>query len=537
MSQTSTRPGARRVLAAIATVAAAALVLSGCSASSSSESSKEIDPNAIIQAGISYSLSGSFDPMVASGAVTLAANWHVFEGLVDLDPVTHDPYPALAAEMPKKIDDTTYELKLRDGAKFSDGTPVTTEDVVFSYDRVMNPDSKSLFAPFVSFIDQVVPVDEQTVQIKTKYPFSLIEKRLGVVKIVPEAVVSADADAFGKAPIGSGPYALDSAVPNDSLVFSRNDNYNGTRPALAAGMKWNLLSDAAARETALTSGTIQAMEDAPYIDTDYLASTPGISVDQVQSFGQLFMMFNTQSAPFDDVRVRQAFFYALNMDKIIKSGLLGNAEAATSFLPQSNPGYNEASTVYTYQPEKAKELLAEAGVSNLSINLLTTDTGWVKDVAPLIKESLDAAGIKTTLDIGQSGAQYKKVDAGDFQVMVAPGDPSVFGNDPDILMRWWYGDNVWPKSRYRWSGTPEFAELTGLLDTAQQADGEEQQKVWNETFDFLSENVPLYPLFHRKVQTAWNSETLVGFKPLSTTGLSFLDVGVAKTVESTPTAK
>ncbi|MFX0539275.1 ABC transporter substrate-binding protein [Ornithinimicrobium sp. Y1847] len=487
----------------------------------------DIDQDAIIEAGISYSLGGSFDPMMASGAVTLAANWHTMEGLVDLDPVTREPYAALAADMPEQIDDTTYEVTLRDGAVFHDGTQVTADDVVFSFERTMDPETGTFFAGFIDFIDTVEAVDEDTVRITTEYPFSLINERLGVVKIVPQALVEEDPDAFGALPTGTGPYQLISATADDSLVFERFDDYTGPRPAQAAGMNWNLLADPAARVTALTSGTIQAMEDVPYIDVPAVEGDANLELESVQSFGLLFMMFNTEQEPFDDPRVRQAMFYAIDMDRIIETGMLGNAEPATSFLPATHPNYHEAANVYTYDPERAEELLAEAGVDSLDITLLTTDTGWVAELAPLFKESFDAVGINTTLDIGQSAGQYTKVDAGDMQVMIAPGDPSVFGNDPDILMRWWYGDNVWPQDRYRWDGDEKFAELTELLDEAVRQEGDEQQQTWNEAFDLISEEVPLYPLFHRQLPTAWNPEQLSGFAPVPTTGMSFLDVGVA----------
>ena len=531
----STLIGARRApVAIIALAASASLVLSACGGGGTTPDSSgtpgaaagEIDPDAIIEAGISYSLSGGFDPMVTTGAVTVAANWHTLEGLTELDPVTREVYAALGAELPEKKDDTTYEVDLRDGAVFHDGTPVTTEDVVYSFERVLDPENASLYAGFITFLDKVEAVDEDTVKITTKYPFSLVAERLSVVKIVPKALVESDYESFNSIPVGTGPYKLTSATPDDKITFERFDAYTGPRPAKAAGITFNLLSDSAARVTALSSGTISAMESVPYIDVDGLAKQ--VDVETVQSFGLLFMMFNTQKAPFDDVRVRQAFFYALDMDKIINTGLLGNAKAATGFLPESHPSYNQASTVYSYDPAKAKALLAEAGVSNLSINLMTTDTDWVADIAPLIKEDLDAIGVSTTLDIGQSGGQYTKVDNGDLDVMVAPGDPSVFGNDPDLLMRWWYGDNVWSQSRYRWNESDEFAELTEHLDAAVKLTGDEQQEEWNKAFDLISEEVPLYPLFHRQLATGWNSDDLVGFRPIGLTGLSFLDVGVAK---------
>ena len=527
----------RRGVTLVAAGAAAAVLLAACTAGGSTDSEGDaedggtstaaaVDENAIIEAGISYSLGTGFDPMTTSGAVTVAANWHAMEGLTELDPVTREVYAALAADMPKQVDDTTWEATLRDGAVFHDGSPVTTDDVVFSFERVLNPENASLYAGFIAFIDSVEAKDPTTVTIKLKYPFSLVPERLSVVKIVPKAVVESDAEGFNALPTGTGPYKITSAVADDKLTFERFDDYTGPRPAKAAGMNWNLLSDPAARVTAMRSGTIQAMEDVPYIDADGLAND--VEVESVQSFGVLFMMFNTDKAPFDDKRVRQAFFYALDMEKIIDNGLLGNAAAATSFLQETHPDYQEAASVYTYDPDKAKELLAEAGVEGLDITLLTTDTGWVADVAPLIKEDLDAIGINTTLDIAQSASQYAKVDAGELDVMVAPGDPSVFGNDPDLLMRWWYGDNVWSNSRYRWTDSPEFTQLQDLLDQGAQATGDEQQELWGDAFDLLSEEVPLYPLLHRQLPTAWDEEGLDGFRPVPLTGLSFLDVGVVE---------
>lgn len=519
--KTGTLSISRRALLAAAGAFASIYMLGGTSVLAQSAPT---NPDATIQAAIAYGLSGTFDPLSASGAVTQAVNWHVFESLVDLDPVTRKPYAALAAEMPSSQDGLTYTIKLRPGAVFHNGSPVTADDVVFSFTRVLDPESKSLFRSFVSFIDTVEAVSEDTVKITTRFPFSLFNERLGSVKIVPRAVVEADAEAFGKLPIGTGPYKLVSAVPEAQIVFARNDAYTGPRPALAKDMVWNLIADPTARVNALTSGSVMAIEDVPYVDIDAVAAAA--TLEKAQSFGLLFAMFNTAAEPFDDVRVRQAFFYALDMDKIIGTGMLDNATPASSFLPETHPNYHRASTVYSYDPEKAKALLAEAGVPALDITLMSTDHGWVKDVAPIIKESLDAVGFNTTLDIAQSGGQYKKVDAGELQVMIAPGDPSVFGNDPDILMQWWYGDNIWPKDRYRWAGSAEYKTLTTTLDDALRLTGEAQQAKWNEAFDLLSEQVPLYPLFHRQLPTAWNADELEGFAPVPTTGLSFLGVGV-----------
>src|SRR5690625_1201803 len=128
------------------------------------ESQGSGDPDGTIRAGISYELgTNGYDPMTTSAALTVAVNWHTLEGLTELDPATLETYNALAAADPVQVDDTTWTVTLRDGATFHDGTPVTTEDVVFSFERVLDEDNASLYSQFIPFIDSVEATDEETV--------------------------------------------------------------------------------------------------------------------------------------------------------------------------------------------------------------------------------------------------------------------------------------------------------------------------------------------------------------------------------------
>lgn len=480
-----------------------------------------------INAGISYELgSNGYDPMITSAALTIAANWHTLEGLTEMDPATLETYNALAASDPEQVDETTYTVTLREGAVFHDGSPVTTEDVVFSFERVLDEANASLYRQFIPFIESVEATDDTTVTFKLAYPVGVFAQRLSVVKIVPQAVVEADAAAFDALPTGTGPYKLTDGGAGGTVTFERFDDYTGPRPARAAAMNWQVLPDATARVNALSSQTVQAIDSVPYLDVETLSSQ-GATVESVQGFGLLFMMFNQAQAPFDDVRNRQALLYGIDMEKLIQNALLGNAEAATSFLQKTHPNYNEAEVVYSHDPEKAKQLLEETGLAGSAITLTCTDHDWVKQCTPQIKEDLDALGLKVTLDEGQSAGQYTKIDGAPdaYTVMVAPGDPTVFGNDPDLIMRWWYANDTWTDTRMHWKGTDSYDEVQDLLEQGLQAQDEgEQQKIWNQTFDLLSREVPLYPLFHRKAPSAWNPETLVDFKPIPLTGLSFVDV-------------
>jgi peptide/nickel transport system substrate-binding protein len=307
-------------------------------------------------------------------------------------------------------------------------------------------------------------------------------------------------------------------------VFEAFPGYNGPQPALAKGMTWLLLSDAAARVTAVQSGRVQAIEDVPYLDVDGLKSK--VKVESVQSFGLMFLMFNCAKAPFDNKLVRQALHYGLDKDAIIKKALFGNAKAASSYFQEGHPDYVKAQNVYNYDAGKAEELLKEAGVTTLEFELLTTDTAWVKDVAPLILESWNKIpGVKASVKSIQSGALYTdRVGTGDYSVVAAPGDPSVFGNDADLLLSWFYSGATWMDKRAYWT-TPERAQLQELMNKGSQAAGDDAKKITGDIVNLVSDELPLYPIFHRQLPSAWDDKKLNGFQPLPTTGMSFIGVG------------
>ncbi len=524
----TSRRGFFKIAGSISAATAFAATVAACGSSSqetgasSNGSAGSTTKDGTITAAIAYDVSTTFDPSQASGAAPFAANLHIFEGLYGLDPATRERYNALATGDPEQVDDTTYRVTLRSGAKFHDGAAVTAADVVKTFELYTS--EESLFSQFLYFLDSTTAVDDTTVEFKLNQPFPLFATRISLVNIMPASAAD-DIEAFGAHPIGSGPYKFVSATKGDHIKFERFDDYNGPRPALAKTMEWLILSDDSARVNAMSSQRVQAIESVPYDNIPVLENTNGVSVESVQSFGLLFMMFNCEKAPFDKKEVRQALFYAIDMDKVISTGLLGNATAATSFLHKEHPDYVQASTVYTYDKAKAQQLLKDAGVENLSITLRTTDHNWVKQCSQLIQESLKDAGITVTLADTKSSSLYSDfVDTGDFEVVLAPGDPSVFGNDPDLLLSWWYRGATWPEKRFRWSSTPEYAQLQEAMAAAVASDSPD----WKTVFDIVADNVPLYPLFHRKLPTAWSPDTLSDFKPLPTTGLSFQNVGTTK---------
>ena len=509
-----------------AMAAAATMVLTACgggsstSTSTSSSSSDSGAPKGTITVGSAYETT-DYSPITTS-ALGMGANWQVLEGLYRFDMSDYSVSPALAAGDPVKVSDTEYEISLRDGAKFSDGTDVKAADVVSSYERTTG--DKSIFRQFFTFVDSVSAKDDKTVTVKLKYPFSNLKERFVNVHVVPSGMSE---DALKAKPIGSGPYKYE-AISATEITAVPNEHYNGKIPAKVATLKWSALKDDAARLSAALGGSIDVMEAVPAAAQDQL-KTAGWNVEAKPGYGNPFMMFNTQKAPFNKPEVRRAFLKAIDKQKLISSALNGQAVEAKSFLPEANPDYKKPETDLSYDTDAAKKLLADAGASDMTVNLVTTDHPWVLSLVPQIKSDLEALGLKVNHQQMASSALYSTVtdvDNPTYDVVLAPGDPSVFGVDPGIIVSWWNGDNVWTKKRDGWqvSDPESFKKLQGLMDEAVQLDGDAAKAKWGEVQDLLAEQTVIYPLVFRNMITASNPKKVDGFKAISATSLQLLGV-------------
>lgn len=525
----------------VAGTAATALALAGCSVEQPIEPgpapADPADDNAptepvAAQSGVARTLTaavayegGNANPIGTSSGVFLAAGWHVFEGLYELNMHTYRAECGLAADAPVQIDDLEYEVALRDDTVFSDGSPLTSADVVNAFERNGESD---LYGAFLSFITAVSAPDERTVRFKLNAPMgSVLQERLALVRVFPASLTD---DELASKPIGSGPWCYETinAADGGRISFTANHRYTGPWPATCERMEWSVLLDDTCRTDELIDKDVMVMEAAPVVRAEELADA-GVTVEWVPGFNLPFLMFNCEKPPFDDVRVRQALLYAIDVDSLIGTYMAGHARAATSLLPDYFRHYHRAATVYSYDPEKARKLLAEAGVDELALALRANDN-WVSTLAPAIAEDWKAVGVTAEVVLLDTTALFADLSTEPepgtllpFDVVLSPGDPSCFGNDADLIISWWYGDNVWTRARSRWATTPAFAEVAELLAEARSKTSEdEQQPLWNQCFDIIAAEVPLYPLFHRETATAWWTAQLDDYDPISATGLNFL---------------
>lgn len=538
----------RRAFMAGATsiASAAVLALAGCtsdddaSAGSAPSPGSSVDPEVNervapeLRAAVAYD-DGSCNPIGCSSTLFVAAGWHVFEGLYELDLHTYRTELGLAAEIPLQVSDLEYEVTLREDPVFSDGTPLTVNDVCNAFERNMAND---FYGPLLSFIQSVTAKDESTITFKLASPMgTLFQERLSLVRIFPSSQTDEELESL---PLGSGPWCYDTinATDGGSVSFVPNAHYGGAFPATCQRMVWSVATGDEERTRQLCDKEVVCAEAAPEVLVDQIAEA-GAAIDYVPGMNVPFLLCNCEKPPFDDKRVRQALLYALDVDGMIGRVMAGHARPATSLLPDYFRGYHRAATVYSYDPERARALLAEADIEELALTLRVNDN-WVRALAESVVADWKAVGITAEVVFLDQTALFadistppKKGQVLPFDVVLCPGDPSRFGNDPDLIMNWWYGSNVWTLARTGWAASKAFDTLADLLQEARAtADEGEQQRLWNQCYDLIADEVPLYPLFHRETATAYFDGQLSGYDPIAATGLMFL--GTTPMKESKP---
>ncbi|MDW4910820.1 ABC transporter substrate-binding protein [Streptomyces sp. ADMS] len=533
--ETSTAPHRRSFLKYTGALGAAAAISSSLSACSSGpESTNDTGggaggANSTLTAVIGYGNDGSWDPTQTASAFSMAANNHIYEGLLDTDPISREPYAALATAVPGDLSSTSWKFTLRAGATFHDGKPVTADDVVFVFDRILDPNTQTLAKGFfASWLKEVKKVDAQNVELVLKFPFPEGVSRLTLAKIMPKHVFSQpggwDEAIKGKA-IGSGPYRQTAHHPKSNTTFEAFAAYNGPRKAAFKKMNWMTIVDAAPRVAKISgsSAGAQIADNIPYANIQQLKSG-GMDVQGGAGMNNLFLMFNTKRKPFDDVRVRQALHYAIDTEKMVQVALKGHGRPSSSFLNEANPSYRPAKVVYDHDPEKAKALLKEAGVSGLKIEILSVNVSWIVDCLPTIKASWDAIGVETTLNPQETTAVFTKMDQRqDYQVVSAASNPNQFGLDADLIMHYNYGpQNLW-MGYARWADNSLAKQLFKDMDQAtQEPDPEKKKAMIQDYIDIVAEEAVLYPVVHNELMTAWDPKKLAGIRAQPYPGINLL---------------
>ncbi len=348
----------------------------------------------------------------------------IFDQLVEVQ--GSELVPGLAKSWSHTSDGLEWTFKLRD-AQFSNGDPVTAEDVQFSIERFADPKINVNYATLGSSIKSVDVVDDHTVKITLSATDGAFLDNIAMfaAAIVPKKIVEKEGDkAFGEDPIGSGPFMVTEYKRGQETVLERNPHYWRTGEPYLDSVVFKFVPDANTRTLQLRSGEADVADAIPYNQVQSLESTDGINVEVANSLKWDSIFFNTKEAPLDDVKVRQALNYATPKDQILKTVLFGNGTVANSQIPQTE-FWDESIDPYPYDIGKAQELMSQSSVPDgfdLELQIPSGDA-VEKQTAEIIQSEWAKIGVNVKIDPRDFGTMFGDwLEGKGGQAATFPGD-------------------------------------------------------------------------------------------------------------------
>ena len=341
----------------------------------------------------------TLDPHTALSVADMAFRESTYENLTLLQ---HDLTlrPSLAESWEPNDDLTSWTFHIRQGVKFHHGKLLTAEDVVYSIDRIMNPDTGSAAKSSLDYVKDVVAVDEHTVRFDLLYPNAFLPETLSIyqAKIIPSDI---DPKRLETEEFGTGPFMLEEYRRGERLVMKKNPDYwMAGHPYLDEVIVF-YMADEEARVEALLSGQIDVsyLVEAPSVAR--LEADENIKVSSVSSASYLVLIMDVRKPPFDNVLVRQAIQAATDRQAIIDATMFGRGTIAhDSPIPPDNPHFSKDYLAPSYDPARAKELLAKAGYPDgIDVTLFTsTACEGAVEMSVVEKEKAAAAGIRININ-------------------------------------------------------------------------------------------------------------------------------------------
>ncbi len=390
------------------------------------------------------------------------------------------------AESWEQPSDTEWVIKIKEGVLFHDGSEMKASDVKYSLERSMTmPKVQHVLAE----VDSIEVVDDYTVKITTKTAFApfLFTLVHAGASILPEAYVESG-DEFSM-PIGSGPYKFVEWVSGDKVALVKNeDYYDADNMGQMNEIVFKVIPEGTSRTIALETGEVDVVFELPSNDVGKVEEASDLKMYTSPSTRIDYLGMNTQMAPFDNQLVRQAFNYAVDKESVMLVAIDGTGVPTESILAPSMLGYKAAG--YTYDPEKAKELLAEAGYPDGFDMVLWASGDQRKRMAEVIQANLMDVGITATIEMLEWGTYIDALMAGEGQAFVMGWTSNP---DPDSTLTPLY-----------YSGSVGGMNFTRIVDDKidelimagrVEMDLQKRIEIYNELHAYGMEKAPLVPLF------------------------------------------
>lgn len=428
----------------------------------------------------------TFDPFIPSDNGSIYAIAQVCEPLVSADADGTGLIPGLAESWTKSDDGLTYTFKLRDGLKFSDGSPVTSEDVKFSLGKVMDPAAAYGFA--FQPVASVEAVDPLTVKIVLKQPYTPILSALSLFSssVVKRAAYEAGAEAFGTKPVCTGPFMVDAYERGSQVVLVPNPNYwakgeDGKPLPYVDKVVLRYMPDSNSRVLGLQNGDIDAALALPLNQAAAVKATEGVTLEVSPSYRLDYVYLNHTKKPIDDKRIRLAMNYATNSDALMKAVYFGYGEKPNSFMPKVNY-WSPNVKALPYDLDKAAALVKEANYDGTPIQLMV-DTGNAasRQTATILQSAWKKIGLNVEIVEFDNGTAFGMTQKGDYQAYVSYITSDI--NDSDELATLEADGTGSTKSFFSNYNNPEVTKL--LAEARSEADSAKRAAIYEKVQEIV----------------------------------------------------
>lgn len=432
----------------------------------------------------------SLDPMAIAMMSTFTITYAIYDNLFEKN--ADGGYdPSICEDYDVSDDGLVYTFKIRDDVKFHDGTQMTAEDVAFSINRTIE---KGWAADMVAAIESVEATDDYTVVLTLSRPFGGMIGSLAspYFSIMSKAYLEENGDDIvERKPMGTGAYKFVEWVSGDHITLEANEDYFKGAPSIKT-VTFKPITDKNTGLIALQAGEADAFLNVNYSDIPAVEEDDSLAFYSTDLAAVLSLNMNIENEILSDVRVRQAVNYAINRDNIIQGALEGQGTAANSPVPPTCDGYSEDVKGYEYDPDKARELLKEAGYEDgLSFTIKIKEDSKNQKVAQVIQSDLKAVGIDVDIQILEAGAYTTDVYSnGDYEMTISAWC-AMFTDAYSLLYSQFHKDC--------YGGTGNIThvtsdELSSMLDSAAQAGEDEKTAAYTEVAQSIMDNAYVAPL-------------------------------------------
>lgn len=514
-------------------MAACVVMTAGCGGNASTQTAESTDTQTVSSIADRDTLNivladeiVSLDPAYSYDNLTNQVVNQITQGLLYFD-YSGQLQPQLCSSW-EAVDSTTYVYQIRDDVCFSDGSPMTMEDVLFSLNRHMDEDVASYLAWMYANVDSIEQTGDWEITVHLSVPDAAWQYAFATTAghIISKEYYEANAEQFGQpgvGVIGTGPYVLDSWTTGSEIKLTYNENYwDKENVPQFKNIDFKIITDANTQATTLASGQADYMFDPPTEMLDTIREAENMSVTEVDGWTVLWMAMNCQSGPFSDVNVRKAVAYALDKDSLYEGVLTENGSYAKNGMPFSSALYGSESESWTAYAEtavdekndieKAKEYLAQSAYPDgFECSLYINQDSIYNSIAVYVQSALSQIGIDVTIET-KSGDEMSNIQFGstrdyDLAIVRWTADyPDVSGQLYPLFHSSNIAEGGGNTSCY---SNPEVDAL--LEDEVASIDMKERTELMQQALTIIANDTPMIGFDYPYKRVAMNSE-LTGFE-------------------------